>query len=105
MAPGKVYKKCPFLHGSTMVKLASSFTGGPYSVIGYCKGGRGYSEHVPKMIYREPEHYYPYMKERWGANPPEFGYKGISFLNLRLKNGIRRDGQSFSNRSVRVMWC
>ncbi len=50
---------------------------GPYSVIGYRKGGRGYSEHVPKMIYRDPEHYYPYVNERWGANPPEFGYKDI----------------------------
>ncbi len=50
---------------------------GPYSAIGYRKGGRGYSEHVPKMIYRDSEHYYPYMKERWGANPPEFGYKDI----------------------------
>lgn len=50
---------------------------GPYSVIGYKKGGRGYSEHVPKMIYRDSAHYYPYMKERWGANPPEFGYKDI----------------------------
>ena len=50
---------------------------GPYSVMGYRKGGRGYSEHVPKMIYREPEHYYPYLKEHFGANPPEFGYKDI----------------------------
>lgn len=50
---------------------------GPYSVIGYRKGGRGYSEHVPKMFYADPEHYYPYMKERWGAHPPEFGYKDI----------------------------
>ena len=50
---------------------------GPYSVIGYRKGGRGYSEHVPKMFYADPEHYYPYMKERWGATPPEFGYKDI----------------------------
>ncbi|MGJ8638723.1 MAG: alpha-L-fucosidase [Opitutaceae bacterium] len=50
---------------------------GPYSVIGYRKGGRGYSEHVPKMIYRDPEHYYPYMEERWGATPPEFGYKDM----------------------------
>lgn len=50
---------------------------GPYSVIGYRKGGRGYSEHVPKMIYADPTHYYPWMKERWGATPPEFGYKDI----------------------------
>ena len=50
---------------------------GPYSVIGYRKGGRGYAEHVPKMIYDDPEHYYPYVKERWGEHPPEFGYKYI----------------------------
>lgn len=50
---------------------------GPYSVIGYRKGGRGYSEHVPKLIYEDPDHYYPYLEERWGASPPEFGYKDI----------------------------
>jgi alpha-L-fucosidase len=50
---------------------------GPYSVIGHRLGDRGYAEHVPKMIYREPEHYYPYLKERWGATPPDFGYKDI----------------------------
>jgi alpha-L-fucosidase/arylsulfatase A-like enzyme len=50
---------------------------GPSSVIGYRKGDRGYSEHVPKMIYREPDHYYPYIEQRWGAKPPEFGYKDI----------------------------
>ena len=50
---------------------------GPYSVIGHRKGGRGYAEHVPKMIYDDPAHYYPYMMQRWGATPPEFGYKDI----------------------------
>lgn len=50
---------------------------GPYSAIGHRKGGRGYAEHVPKLFYEEPEYYYPYMKERWGAHPPEFGYKDI----------------------------
>lgn len=50
---------------------------GPYSVIGYRKGGRGYSEHVPKMFYADSKHYYPYMQERWAATPPEFGYKDI----------------------------
>jgi len=50
---------------------------GPYSVIGYRKEGRGYAEHVPKMIYRDAKHYYPYVEERWGAHPPEFGYKDI----------------------------
>jgi alpha-L-fucosidase len=50
---------------------------GPYSVIGYRKGGKGYSEHVPKLLYSDSQHYYPYMQERWGATPPEFGYKDI----------------------------
>ena len=49
---------------------------GPYSAIGYRKGG-GYAEHVPKLFYADPETYYPYMKKRWGAIPPEFGYKDI----------------------------
>ncbi|TWT80739.1 Alpha-L-fucosidase [Planctomycetes bacterium CA13] len=50
---------------------------GPYSAIGYRKGGRGYAEHVPKIFYEDPSHHYPYMKQRWGATPPEFGYKDI----------------------------
>lgn len=50
---------------------------GPYSVIGHRKGGRGYAEHVPKMIYKDSTYYYPYLRERWGAAPPEFGYKDI----------------------------
>ncbi|QDT00961.1 alpha-L-fucosidase [Adhaeretor mobilis] len=49
---------------------------GPYSAIGYRKGG-GYAEHVPKLFYADPKNYYPYMKQRWGAHPPEFGYKDI----------------------------
>lgn len=50
---------------------------GPYSEIAYRKGEKGYSEHVPKMIYRDSAHYYPYLRERYGACPPEFGYKDI----------------------------
>ena len=50
---------------------------GPYSVIGYTKGGRGYAEHVPKNMYREPKHYYPYIEEMFGSQPPEFGYKDV----------------------------
>lgn len=50
---------------------------GPYSVIGHKKEGRGYSEHVPKLIYKDTAYYYPYLRERWGAAPPEFGYKDI----------------------------
>ncbi|MDO6603893.1 alpha-L-fucosidase [Arenibacter palladensis] len=50
---------------------------GPYSVIGHRKGGRGYAEHVPKLIYTDSSYYYPYLRERWGAAPPEFGYQDI----------------------------
>ncbi|MDF9799261.1 alpha-L-fucosidase [Catalinimonas alkaloidigena] len=50
---------------------------GPYSAIGYRKGGRGYAEHVPKLIYEDSAHYYDYLRKRWGAAPPEFGYKDI----------------------------
>ncbi|WP_211259744.1 alpha-L-fucosidase [Pseudalgibacter alginicilyticus] len=28
-------------------------------------------------MYEALKHYYPYLKERWGATPPEFGYKDI----------------------------
>ena len=50
---------------------------GPYSVIGHKKGNRGYAEHVPKLLYAEPDYYYPLMQKRWGATPPKFGYKDI----------------------------
>ncbi|WP_276166012.1 alpha-L-fucosidase [Zobellia alginiliquefaciens] len=50
---------------------------GPYSVIGHRKSGKGYAEHVPKLIYSDSSYYYPYLRERWGAAPPEFGYKDI----------------------------
>ena len=50
---------------------------GPYSAMGFRKNGRGYAEHVPKMMYRDPKYYFPIVKERWGGEPPEFGYKDI----------------------------
>jgi alpha-L-fucosidase len=50
---------------------------GAYSEFGYKKRNRGYAEHSPKHIYAEPEHYYPVLKERYGACPPDFGYKDI----------------------------
>jgi hypothetical protein len=50
---------------------------GPYSVIGYRWGERGYAEHAPKLMYQDPEHYYPVIKKRWGATPPDFGYKDV----------------------------
>ncbi|MCP4611046.1 MAG: alpha-L-fucosidase [Planctomycetes bacterium] len=50
---------------------------GAYSVMGYRRNGRGYAEHTPKELYRNPDHYYEYLKETFGAHPPEFGYKDI----------------------------
>ena len=50
---------------------------GPYSVIGYHARGRGYAEHVPRIMYRDTNDYYPYFQNRWGAHPPAFGYKDI----------------------------
>lgn len=50
---------------------------GPYSVIGHRRGGRGYAEHVPKLMYAERRYYYPCLEERFGACPPEFGYKDV----------------------------
>ncbi len=50
---------------------------GGYSEFGYKKGNRGYAEHTPKLIYEDPGHYYPVLKQRYGACPPEFGYKDI----------------------------
>ncbi len=50
---------------------------GAYSIIGHKDGGRGYAEHVPKLIYSNPKYYYPYLEKRFGGHPPEFGYKDI----------------------------
>lgn len=50
---------------------------GAYSVIGHLKGGRGYAEHVPKVMYDDTEYFYPYLEKRFGGHPPEFGYKDI----------------------------
>ena len=53
---------------------------GPYSVMGYRKGGTGYAEWTPNYIYKAPRHYFPWMKKRFGGAPPEFGYKDIISL-------------------------
>ncbi len=50
---------------------------GPYSVLGYKRGGHGYAEHIAHNIYDEPEHYYSWMEKRFGGHPPEFGYKDV----------------------------
>ena len=76
---------------------------GPYSAIGYRRGGRGYSEHVPKLIYRDAKHYYPYLKERWGAHPPEFGYKDI-IPEFTARIGTRRVGRTSSSKLGHNTW-
>ena len=50
---------------------------GPYSVMGYHHAGRGYAEHSPKFIYRNPRKYYEYLDRTFGGHPPAFGYKDI----------------------------
>jgi len=50
---------------------------GPYSVVGHKKENKGYAEHFPRLLYAEPDNYNAYMKKRFGAHPPEFGYKDI----------------------------
>jgi len=56
---------------------------GPYSLVGYTPSGRGYAEHFPGNVYTETQRtgrnkpLYSFMKERFGATPPEFGYKDI----------------------------
>ena len=70
-------QKMPVPHWFDDGKIGIFIHWGPYSAIGYRKGGRGYAEHVPKMMYKDPKHYFPIIKQRWGAVPPEFGYKDI----------------------------
>lgn len=70
-------KKIPVPEWFDDAKFGIFIHWGAYSVIGYKKGDKGYAEHVPKIMYSEPEHYYPYLKERFGAAPPDFGYKDI----------------------------
>ncbi|MCC9644593.1 alpha-L-fucosidase [Rhodopirellula sp. JC740] len=50
---------------------------GPYSVMAHRKNDRGYAEHLPKLLYAEPDAYNPFLKSRFGATPPEFGYKDV----------------------------
>ena len=78
---------------------------GPYSAIGYRKGGRGYAEHVPKLIYDDPKHYYPYVKERWGATSAGVWLQGH---HSRVQSGELGPGCSGRNclkKSVRSMSC
>jgi len=70
-------KKAPVAPWFEDAKFGIFIHWGAYSVVGHIKGGKGYAEHVPKLIYSDPEYYYPYLKKYFGAHPPEFGYKDI----------------------------
>ena len=50
---------------------------GPYSIPAWRPGNSGYTEWFPCYLYANPETYYPWMRERFGAAPPELGYKDI----------------------------
>ena len=48
---------------------------GPYSVAGYRLNNDGYAEAITNHMYQVPEKYEQFFMEKFGACPPEFGYK------------------------------
>lgn len=50
---------------------------GPYSVAGYKDRHRGYAEAITADLYKKPERYVEFMTQKFGAAPPEFGYKDM----------------------------
>lgn len=56
-------------------KLGIFIHWGPYSVAGYRDQHKGYSEAITNDMYKRPELYKPFFMEKFGAAPPEFGYK------------------------------
>ncbi|MBK1876054.1 alpha-L-fucosidase [Pelagicoccus mobilis] len=50
---------------------------GPYSVAGYKHRNRGYAEAITSDLYKKPENYVEFMTDKFGAAPPEFGYKDM----------------------------
>lgn len=48
---------------------------GPYSVAGYKYNNIGYAEAITEHMYQSPEKYKSFFMEKFGAYPPEFGYK------------------------------
>lgn len=61
-------------------KLGIFIHWGPYSVAGYKDGHKGYSEAITNDMYKRPELYHDIFIEKFGAAPPEFGYK--DWVNL-----------------------
>jgi len=66
---------------------------GPYSIPAWRPGGRGYTEHFAQFMYRNPAVYNPFMKKRFGAVPPEFGYKDI----CRMFEGKKFDPEAWAD--------
>ncbi len=50
---------------------------GPYSVAGYKDRNKGYAEAITADLYRKPDRYVEFMTDKFGAAPPEFGYKDM----------------------------
>lgn len=50
---------------------------GPYSVAGYKDRNRGYAEAITSDLYNKPDRYVEFMTQKFGAAPPEFGYKDM----------------------------
>ncbi|TWU32328.1 alpha-L-fucosidase [Novipirellula artificiosorum] len=50
---------------------------GPYSVAGYKYRNRGYAEAITSDLYKNPDNYLEFMTAKFGAAPPEFGYKDM----------------------------
>ncbi|MEX0322734.1 MAG: alpha-L-fucosidase [Puniceicoccaceae bacterium] len=51
---------------------------GPYSVAGYKHKFRGYAEAITSDLYNNPDNYKEWMIEKFGAAPPDFGYKDMA---------------------------
>jgi alpha-L-fucosidase len=50
---------------------------GPYSVAGYKDRNRGYAEAITSDLYNKPDRYVEFMTKKFGAAPPDFGYKDM----------------------------
>lgn len=58
-------------------KLGIFIHWGPYSVAGYKDRHRGYAEAITADLYKKPERYRDFMTKKFGAAPPDFGYKDM----------------------------
>ena len=58
-------------------KLGIFIHWGPYSVAGYRYQGKRYAEAITSDLYNRPELYVDFMAGKFGAAPPDFGYKDM----------------------------